>query len=116
MATEAAKKDVVLLNSKRDGTSKRMEGETVAETEPESGTETKAEPETHPKKDDNSDIEFILKDIGNNCNRFQLYNRLSYLLAMTVAGIVVMTYVFTALRVEHRYVFGVLLMDCMQIA
>lgn len=56
-----------------------------------------------PKKDDNSDIEFILNDIGGTFNKFQIYNHCTYLFSLAVAGVVIMTYVFSALNLEYRY-------------
>lgn len=57
-----------------------------------------------PKTDDNSDIEFILNDIGGTLSKFQIYNYASYLFSLTVAGVVIMSYVFSALNLEYRYI------------
>lgn len=57
-----------------------------------------------PKPDDNSDIDFILNDIGGPYNKFQLFNYASYMFSLCFCGIVIMTYVFSALNLEYRYI------------
>lgn len=62
-------------------------------------------PHNHPNKsetNDADDAEFIINDIGGSFGKFQLRNYALYSIPIAVSGIVVMTYVFTALNLDYR--------------
>lgn len=55
--------------------------------------------ETAQQRDD---IEYIIENIGGSYGQFQIFNYILYSIPICVSGIVVMTYVFTALNLDYR--------------
>lgn len=62
------------------------------------------QPTRHKKIVDNNsdDYEYIINDIGGSFGTFQILNYVLYSIPIAIAGIVVMTYVFTALNLDYR--------------
>lgn len=54
-------------------------------------------------EDESSEIEFILEDIGGSYGKFQIMNYILFAIPIGISGIFGMTYVFTTLNLDYRY-------------
>lgn len=50
----------------------------------------------------NSDIQYILNDIGGSFGKFQWLNYVLFAIPISLSGLVSLTYVFTALNLDYR--------------
>lgn len=56
--------------------------------------------------DANCDVNIILKQIGGTRGRFQIRNFLLYSIGLCFCGMASMSYVFTAMNNEYRFVYN----------
>lgn len=56
-------------------------------------------------QDEAEEIESILKDIGGSFGNFQIFSYCLYSIPMFVIGILTMGFLFSAAKIDHRYVF-----------
>lgn len=57
-----------------------------------------------PVNDANRDVNYILEQIGGTFGRFQIRNFILYSIALIFCGMAGMSYVFTAMNLEYRFV------------
>lgn len=59
-------------------------------------------PKAIKKIDDESDLSYILNDIGGSFGKFQLFNYAIIAIPICLSGIFSLTYVFTAMNLDYR--------------
>lgn len=52
---------------------------------------------------DNSDIDYILNEIGGTFGRFQIFNYVLYSIGLCYCGMAAMSYVFTTMNLDYRF-------------